>query len=210
MTSLIDNFIIQIDRALYSIAAKEVASRQPSPAEAVEETELTQEEASLSASLMRVNHTGEVCAQALYLGQSISSDSPKVRARMQQAAEEEADHLSWCQQRLQELQDKPSILNPLFYRLSFFIGLGVGSINDKISLGFTGAIEEQVCEHLERHQKRLPLKDLKSRAIIEQMLIDERNHSDNAYISGGIRFPKPVQRLMTLGSKVMTLTAARI
>ena len=171
---------------------------------------LTEEERKLSASLMRVNHTGEVCAQALYRGQAMTAKLPNVREEMEHAAEEEADHLAWCETRLSELDSNTSVLNPIFYTLSFGLGAAAGLAGDKISLGFVAATEDQVCEHLRDHQNRLPSNDAQSRAIIDQMLIDEEKHGHAALAAGGMEFPTPVKKSMTLLSKVMTGLTAKI
>ena len=210
MTSLIDNLIIQADKALRVVAAKPAMPSKLSPAEQVSEQPLNSEERKLSAGLMRINHTGEVCAQALYQGQSISAKLPNVRAEMEQAAIEEADHLAWCEQRLQQLNSQPSLLNPLFYGLSFSIGYVTGLISDRISLGFIGATEDQVCEHLRSHSNRLPEKDQKSQAIIQQMIDDEERHGNNAYAAGGVQFPQPVKQMMSMMSKLMTESTFRL
>ena len=210
MTSFIDNLIIQADKALRVVAAKPAPPSKNSPAEDVSEQPMSHKEQKLSAGLMRINHTGEVCAQALYQGQSISAKLPNVRSEMEQAAAEEADHLAWCEQRLQQLNSQPSILNPIFYGLSFSIGYGTGLISDRISLGFIGATEDQVCKHLYNHSQRLPSKDQKSQAIIQQMINDEERHGSNAYAAGGVQFPAPVKGLMSLLSKVMTESTFRL
>jgi ubiquinone biosynthesis monooxygenase Coq7 len=158
---------------------------------------------------MRVNHAGEVCAQALYQGQALTAKLPAVREEMEHAADEEIDHLAWCQERLQQLDSHPSLLNPLWYGLSFGIGAAAGKISDRISLGFVAATEDQVCKHLEDHLQRLPEQDERSRAVVEQMLVDEEKHAHSALNAGGMRFPAPVKGLMTLVSKAMTKTSYR-
>jgi ubiquinone biosynthesis monooxygenase Coq7 len=162
------------------------------------------------AGLMRINHTGEVCAQALYQGQALTAKNKAVRDAMQIAADEEIDHLVWCEQRLEELDSHTSYLGPVFYGLSFGIGALTGAISDKISLGFVEATEDQVCKHLQDHLAQVPESDEKTRAILSQMLIDEANHAEMAIAQGGKTFPKPVKSLMTLMSKVMTATTYRI
>lgn len=210
--SLIDNLIVQADRALRTLAAgSDMTSERPSPARAIaQQEELSEAERKQAAGLMRVNHTGEVCAQALYQGQALTAKLPHVRAEMEQAAEEEIDHLVWCQERIDALGSHTSYLNPVFYGLSFAIGAGAGLVSDKVSLGFVAATEDQVCKHLENHLQHLPPQDLKSRAVVEQMLEDEARHADMALSAGGYRFPAPVKGLMTLVSKAMTKTAYRI
>src|SRR5690606_34450581 len=158
------------------------------------------------AGLMRINHTGEVCAQALYQGQALTARLPRVRQAMEHAAEEEIDHLAWCEQRIRQLGSHTSVLNPLFYGLSFGIGASAGLISDRISLGFVAATEDQVCKHLDDHLGQLPAEDEKSRAILEQMRVDEAEHSTNAIAAGGLRFPAPIKFGMSMMAKVMTKT----
>jgi ubiquinone biosynthesis monooxygenase Coq7 len=156
---------------------------------------------------MRVNHTGEVCAQALYQGQALTAKLPEVRAEMERAADEEIDHLAWCEERVRQLGGHLSLLNPLWYGMSFGLGAAAGVVGDKVSLGFVSAIEDQVCEHLEEHLQTLPIHDEKSRAIVEKMLEDEAHHSHAALAAGGLQFPQPVKRGMTLVSRLMTKTS---
>jgi ubiquinone biosynthesis monooxygenase Coq7 len=209
--SLIDNLIINADRALRTLAAgSDMSSERPSPALPLNETELSEAERKKSAALMRVNHTGEVCAQALYQGQALTAKLPTVRAEMEKAAEEEVDHLVWCQERIDALGSHTSYLNPVWYGISFAIGAGAGLVSDKVSLGFVAATEEQVCKHLHDHLQELPENDTRSRAVVEQMLEDEARHADMALGAGGYNFPTPVKGLMTLVSKVMTTTSYRI
>jgi len=159
---------------------------------------------------MRINHTGEVCAQALYQGQALTARLPRVRQAMEHAAEEEIDHLAWCEQRIRQLGSHTSVLNPLFYGLSFGIGASAGLISDRISLGFVAATEDQVCKHLDEHLERIPETDQKSRAILLQMREDEARHSTAALDAGGLRFPAPIKFGMSLMAKVMTKTTYRI
>ena len=156
---------------------------------------------------MRVNHTGEVCAQALYQGQALTAKLPNVRAEMERAADEEVDHLAWCEERVKQLGGQLSIFNPLWYGLSLGLGAAAGLVGDKTSLGFVSAIEDQVCEHLEEHLQTLPPCDEKSRAIVEKMLEDEARHSHAALAAGGTQFPAPVKKWMTLVSRLMTRTS---
>jgi len=151
-----------------------------------------------------------VCAQALYQGQALTARLPRVREAMEQAADEEIDHLAWCDQRLRQLGSHTSVLNPLFYGLSFGLGATAGLISDRISLGFVAATEDQVCKHLDDHLQQLPEDDEKSRAILEQMRTDEAEHSTAALEAGGLRFPAPVKFGMSLMAKVMTKTTYRI
>ena len=159
---------------------------------------------------MRVNHTGEVCAQALYQGQAATARLVDVRESMAQAAEEEIDHLAWCEERLDQLHSHPSILNPLWYALSYGMGALAGIAGDKWSLGFVAETEDQVCEHLEDHLGKLPEQDKKSKAILEQMIIDEKQHGALARKAGGVELPLPVRQAMTAMSQVMKKTTYRI
>ena len=205
-----DRLLMQADTALRTLLPFSGQPTRPSPAITCHETELNDKDARHVAGLMRINHTGEVCAQALYQGQSLTARLPQIRERMEQAADEEIDHLVWCEQRLKQLDSHTSVLNPLFYGLSFGIGATAGLISDRVSLGFVAATEDQVCKHLDEHLKQLPPTDEKSRAILEQMRLDEARHSTMALNAGGIRFPLPVKLGMTLLSKVMTKTTYRI
>ncbi len=206
--SLIDNFIINADRALRTLAAgSDMTCERPSPALPLDEADLDDSERRHAAALMRVNHTGEVCAQALYQGQALTAKLPQVRNEMEHAAEEEIDHLVWCQERIDALGSHTSYLNPVWYGLSFAIGAGAGLVSDKISLGFVAATEDQVCKHLQSHLQQLPVTDLRSRAVVEQMLADEARHADMALSAGGYNFPASVKGIMTLVSKAMTQTS---
>ncbi|MFA0810912.1 2-polyprenyl-3-methyl-6-methoxy-1,4-benzoquinone monooxygenase [Microbulbifer epialgicus] len=200
----LDRLLIQADRALRTLSPGEPCHRRPSPAKSEAETELSDTERKHAAGLMRVNHSGEVCAQALYQGQALTAKLPEVRGEMERAADEEIDHLAWCEQRLKELDSRPSLLNPLWYGLSFGLGAAAGKVSDRISLGFVAATEERVCKHLRSHLQQLPLQDNKSRAVVEQMLIDEEEHAHAALAAGGKRFPAPVKGAMSLVAKVMT------
>lgn len=206
----IDHFITRADRALRTLTAAEQHAQRPSPAANFSEHELNAEEKRHAAGLMRVNHAGEVCAQALYQGQALTAKLPNVRAEMEHAAAEEIDHLVWCQERLNALDSHTSYLNPVWYGLSFAIGAGAGLVSDKVSLGFVAATEDQVCQHLEKHLTELPAQDEKSRAVVAQMLRDEARHADMALNAGGYKFPAPVKGLMTLVSKAMTKTSYQI
>ncbi|WP_323815101.1 2-polyprenyl-3-methyl-6-methoxy-1,4-benzoquinone monooxygenase [Cellvibrio sp. NN19] len=209
--SLIDKVIINADRALRTLAAgSDMTCERPSPARPLDEADLSEAERKKAAALMRVNHTGEVCAQALYQGQALTAKLPHVRAEMEHAADEEIDHLVWCQERIDALGSHTSYLNPVWYGLSFAIGAGAGLVSDKVSLGFVAATEDQVCKHLQEHLQELPIQDSRSRAVIEQMLVDEANHAQMALNAGGYQFPLPVKGLMTLVSKVMTTASYRI
>jgi ubiquinone biosynthesis monooxygenase Coq7 len=208
--SSIDRFIGQIDAALRTSFSSAPVPYRNSPSTDIEENELTEEQRQHSIGLMRVNHTGEVCAQALYQGQALTAKLPEVGEQMREAADEEIDHLAWCEQRIDQLGGKTSVLNPLWYGMSFAIGAGAGLVSDKLSLGFVAATEDQVCQHLEKHLDQLPCEDKKSRLIVEQMLEDEARHAESALDAGGHRFPKPVLKLMTLISSAMTQSSYKI
>ncbi len=208
--SFIDQVLTNADRALRALTPDTQVHNRPSPGKYVSETELTTQEKKHAAGLMRVNHSGEICAQALYQGQALTAKLPEVRHEMEDAADEEIDHLAWCEERIKQLDSHTSVLNPLWYSLSFGIGAGAGLISDKVSLGFVAATEEQVCKHLQSHLQALPEQDHKSRAIVETMLEDEAKHAHTALAAGGLNFPAPVKGLMTLVSKAMTKTSYRI
>ena len=208
--SFIDQTIVEADRILRTLAPNSSTPSTPSPAQQTNSHDLDEREKKRSAALMRVNHTGEVCAQALYQGQALTAKLPNVRKEMEKAADEELDHLSWCAQRIDELDSHTSHLNPLFYAMSFGLGAVAGKISDKTSLGFVAATEELVCEHLENHLEKLPEQDLKSRAIVEQMLEDESRHANTALKAGGTPFPTIVKTPMRALSKVMTTLTYRI
>tara|TARA_Y100001968_G_scaffold303082_1_gene316921 strand:+ start:9094 stop:9699 length:606 start_codon:yes stop_codon:yes gene_type:complete len=201
---------MQADAALRTLLPFSGQPSRPSPAVLKNDSELTESETRHVAGLMRINHTGEVCAQALYQGQALTARLPQVRQAMEQAADEEIDHLAWCEQRIRQLGSHTSVLNPLFYGLSFGIGASAGLISDRISLGFVAATEDQVCKHLDEHLGQLPAGDDKSRAILEQMREDEAQHSTAAIEAGGLRFPAPIKFGMSLMSKVMTKATYRI
>jgi len=206
----LDHLLLQADRALRTLSPGAPCHARPSPAKMELEAELSDAERRHAAGLMRVNHSGEVCAQALYQGQALTAKLPQVRGEMEQAADEEIDHLAWCEQRLRELDSRPSLLNPLWYGLSFGLGAAAGKVSDRISLGFVAATEEQVCKHLQSHLQELPAEDRKSRAVVEQMLVDEEEHGHAALAAGGTRFPAPLKGLMSLVSKVMTSASYRV
>lgn len=208
--TLADRLLMEADKALRTVSGASQAVTRPSPGKMQNEKPLSATDREHAAGLMRVNHSGEVCAQALYQGQALTANLAAVREEMQQAATEEIDHLQWCDERLRELDSQPSVLNPLWYALSFGIGAGAGLIGDKISLGFVAATEEQVCSHLENHLQTLPQDDQKSRAIVEQMLLDERKHGHGALAAGGKDFPPAIKSIMTAVSKMMTKTSYRL
>lgn len=201
-----DALIGNIDQAVRTLFGRPAVTGRPPPSDAVQTADLSPSQQRLAARLMRVNHTGEVCAQALYQGQSLTAQLNTVRERMEQAAEEENDHLAWCEERLQELDSRTSVLNPLFYAGAFAIGALAGKVGDRWSLGFVAETEYQVVQHLDSHLKRLPEQDQVSRAILEQMKEDEARHATNAVIAGGVRLPLPVRVLMKGASKIMTTT----
>ncbi|MDM8357878.1 2-polyprenyl-3-methyl-6-methoxy-1,4-benzoquinone monooxygenase [Pandoraea communis] len=209
-----DSLISELDRGLRAIAGITQASR-PTPATAsasnsdalVGDDALTPQERRHVAGLMRVNHVGEVCAQALYQAQKLATTRPELRAAFEHAGKEEEDHLAWTAHRLSELGSRPSLLNPLWYAGAFAIGFVAGKCGDKVSLGFVSETERQVEHHLESHLDDLPPHDLRSRAIVDQMRIDEIEHGRAARDAGGIELPAPVQRVMRAAAKVMTTTA---
>ena len=202
--SYIDKFLAQVDLALKTITSENPVHDRPSPAKNLNEPELTESEKKQAAALMRVKHTGEVCAQALYQGQALTAKLDTVRYEMEHAAKEEIDHLAWCRERVVQLGQKPSIFNPIWYGMSFGVGACAGIISDKLSLGFVAATEDQVCKHLALHLEKLPSIDIKSRKIVETMLEDDDNHAEKALGDGGVNFPLPAKTLMTAVSKTMT------
>jgi len=208
----LDRIILTLDNALRTSLGSHVAARPcPRPDEGSGEAPaLTPEEKRLSASLMRVNHVGEVCAQALYASQAWGTDDPALKAQFEAAAAEETDHLAWTEQRLQELGGRTSLLNPLWYAGAFAIGLVAAKVSDRHSLGFVVETERQVEAHLNSHMDRLPAADAASRAIVAQMRDDEVAHADAAEKAGGVPLPAPVRGLMKLAAMVMTTTAHRI
>jgi ubiquinone biosynthesis monooxygenase Coq7 len=207
----LDAWLAAADNALRTLAAGAHAAR-PNPAHAhgADAAVLNQAERELAGALMRVNHVGEVCAQALYQAQALTARSGGLRRQMLEAAREETDHLAWTQQRLAELGDRPSLLNPLWYAGAFGIGLLAGRLGDARSLGFVIETERQVEQHLASHLDRLPVADTRSRAIVEQMKTDEHRHADAAQEAGGAELPLPVRGLMRLAARVMTGAAHRI
>ncbi len=202
--SLIDRLCIQAEQGLRLISGVADAHNRPNPACNTTEDYMSADERKLSAALMRVNHSGEVCAQALYFGQALLARRPELQAHLQEAALEEGDHLLWCQQRIEELGGHTSYLNPAWYTFSVLIGMLAACCGDKISLGFIAATEKQVEQHLEGHLQRLPEQDIKSRKIVKQMQIDEQQHGMNAISAGGEPLPAFVQNTMRKIAKVMT------
>lgn len=202
--SFTDRLIGEIDKAIKVLSAPATAAR-PLPAGDCSDAEpVTGEAARLSARLMRVNHAGEVAAQALYQGQALTARTETVAAQMRQAAAEETDHLAWCEQRLAELGGRTSVLNPLWYAGSWLIGAVAGGFGDRVSLGFITETERQVESHLRDHLQRLPAQDTASRAVLEQMKIDEIRHGAKAEELGGVALPAPLRGLMGLTSRLMT------
>ena len=208
--SALDLVLAELDHALRTVASRSRAARAPSPAATVPEAELDAPAQRHAAGLMRVNHSGEVCAQALYRGQALTARSVATRTDMAAAAHEEEDHLDWCQQRLDELDARPSLLNPVWYAASFALGAGAGLIGDRLGLGFVAATEDQVCEHLRDHLDRLPSGDARSRTLVTRMLDDEARHAHRARDAGALMFPAPVKAAMTLTSRLMTVLSYRV
>lgn len=208
--SFADKLLTNFDKAVRTLAPGKVTHFRPSPSRNMDDVSMSEVERKHAAGLMRVNHSGEVCAQALYQGQALTAKLPHIRDEMEQAAAEEIDHLAWCQERLDALDSQPSVLNPLWYGLSFGVGAVAGLIGDKVSLGFVAATEDQVCKHLENHLQELPEQDVKSRAVVGKMLEDEARHAHAALDAGGVNFPAPIKGAMTAVSKVMTKASYKI
>lgn len=208
--STIDQLLIQFDQALRTCVPGTTEANRESPAANADEIELSNLEKQHAAGLMRINHTGEVCAQALYQGQAATALLGEIRKSMEQAAEEEVDHLAWCEQRLTELDSRPSVLNFLWYALSFGLGAAAGLAGDKWSLGFVAETEHQVCEHLEDHLSKLPKQDNKSRAILKQMIADEKHHEETARQAGGLEPPIAIRQAMNAMSQLMKKTTYHI
>jgi len=205
--SVLDTVIVECDKAVKTVFGKPETTDRPTPGYELAEEILTTAEQARSNRLMRVNHAGEVSAQALYQGQALTAKLPEVRQAMEQAAIEENDHLLWCQQRVHYFGGHTSILNPLWYAGSFAIGAVAGKIGDKWSLGFVAETEKQVVKHLDEHMEQISPSDKKSRAILEQMKVDELHHGTVALEAGGAKLPQPVTLVMGLMSKVMTKTS---
>jgi 3-demethoxyubiquinol 3-hydroxylase len=205
----LDRLLAGIERALETVAGSPEAHRI-SPAHGVAGAELDDGERRHAAGLMRINHTGEVCAQALYDGQAALARKEENRAHLLHAAAEETDHLAWCAERLRELDSRPSLLNPLWYVGSYAIGAAAAVAGDKVSLGFVVETEKQVEAHLAEHMDKLPEQDDRSRAVLKQMQTDEVQHAQNARNRGGITLPFPIPQLMHVSSMVMKTVAYRI
>ena len=207
----IDKAISEFDKALKTVFdVQTITTDRPLPGDDLDEAELTEEAKRHSLGLMRVNHAGEVSAQALYQGQALTAKLPDVRAAMQQAALEENDHLVWCKQMIDALGGHTSVLNPIWYGASFALGAVAGQMGDKWSLGFVVETEKQVVEHLDEHLAKIDQSDLKSRAVLEKMREDELHHVTQAHQAGAAELPEPIKRLMGLVSKIMTTTSYRI
>jgi ubiquinone biosynthesis monooxygenase Coq7 len=203
MLNSLDTLIVEFDTGLRTLLAKPHSARAHPDANIVE-ADLTEAEKKQASALMRVNHTGEVCAQALYSGQSLTSKSAKTISALKQAALEETEHLAWCETRISELGGRISLLNPLFYFCSFSLGVIAGAVGDKWSLGFVEETEKQVGAHLASHLEKLPQSDQKTRKIIEQMQQDEAKHANEAKQHGAAELPAPAKFLMQQVSKLMT------
>jgi len=205
----LDRIIVEFDKGLRTLLS-EAHSVRPYPDANVAEAPLSEAEKRHAAALMRVNHSGEICAQALYQGQALTARDPKVQQRLQHAAQEETEHLAWTSHRVHELGGHLSLLNPLWYTGSLALGAFAGLLGDKWNLGFLSETEQQVGAHLQSHLSRLPQQDEKSRVIVSQMYTDEIGHADMAVELGGVELPNPVPMLMKLNGRVMTSAAYRI
>jgi len=202
----LDKLVVEFDKGLRTLFAPAPTLR-PLPGNDLPDADLCAEEKNRTVSLMRINHCGEICAQALYQGQALTARNEEVKAALVQAAWEETEHLNWTETRIKELGGRTSLLNPLWYTSSLAIGALAGALGDKWNLGFLAETEHQVEKHLESHLESLPPQDQKSRAILEQMKIDEIHHADTALEHGGAPLPLPVKAAMKLSSKIMTKTA---
>ena len=205
-----DRLIAGIDGALRTVAAPNNRHTRKNPAGDTPEADLSPGEKSHAAGLMRVNHAGEVAAQGLYQGHAAVARDESTRAQMAKAADEELDHLGWCEQRLSELGESPSLLSPVWYAGSFAIGAASGVLGDRWSLGFVEETERQVADHLSGHLQSLPENDARSRAIVEQMRIEEERHGADAAAAGAAKLPGPVRQLMRVTAKIMTRAAYRV
>lgn len=204
---MLDRLIVEFDKGLKTLTAN-AHSVRPHPDQKISQAtdELTSEEKRHAASLMRINHCGEVCAQALYNGQALTAKNPETVKALEQASKEETEHLAWCEKRIQELGGHTSFLNPIWYASSFTLGAIAGALGDKWNLGFLAETERQVGKHLNHHLETLPSNDAKSRAILEQMKIDEAEHAETAVHLGAAELPSPIKAAMQGMSKVMTKT----
>lgn len=201
-----DKILTAADAALRTLFARPAAS-QPSPAKGIPEAPLSDTQQRTAGALMRVNHVGEVCAQALYNAQALVTRDAPLRAHLLEAAREETDHLAWSRERLDALGQRPSLLNPLWFAGAFAIGLVAAKVSDRVSLGFVVETENQVSTHLGSHLERLPEEDQASRAVVQRMKDDEERHAAEAIAAGALPLPAPAQTLMRVAAKVMTTTA---
>jgi ubiquinone biosynthesis monooxygenase Coq7 len=199
-----DHALINLDQAVRTLFGRPRITERPNPAAAHDDVDLTEPERRHIGRLMRVNHTGEVCAQALYQGQALTARLPEVRESLERSAQEENDHLAWCEQRIEELGGRKSLVNPLWYAGSFAMGAAAGLAGDRWSLGFVVETERQVEDHLDAHIAQVPADDLRTRSILEQMKADEIHHATVAMDAGGAELPTPVKLAMKAVSKVMT------
>jgi len=201
-----DELLIRLDQGVRTVFGKPSGTKRRDPAEGVPDADLSATEKGIAAGLMRVNHAGEVCAQALYQGQALTAQQAEIREKLEQAAREENDHLAWCENRTQQLGGRVSYLNPLWYTGAFAVGAAAGMVGDKWNLGFLAETERQVVNHLEGHLTRLPENDAKSRAIIAQMRDDEARHASTALQAGAAQLPESVKAIMKIAARVMTRT----
>lgn len=207
--SFADQLMLNADQALRTLFGRPQVTERPNPADDMPDAELSDVQRDHVARLMRINHTGEVCAQALYQGQALTARDPVVRTSMERSAAEENDHLDWCEQRVEELGGRLSLLNPFWYAGSFAIGALAGVAGDKWSLGFVAETERQVEGHLDEHLEQVPAEDQRTRAILEQMKRDEIEHGQKALDHGGARLPAPIKALMKVTAKIMTTSVYR-
>ena len=205
--SRVDQLLSCADNALRTLSGAYVASRSCPGADQPDSAEMSPQQRGQAAALMRVNHVGEVCAQALYNAQTLATNDAALKQHFEAAAREEFDHLAWTQRRLRELNDRASLLNPLWYAGAFGIGLLAGRVSDRVSLGFVVETERQVEQHLQSHLDRLPGADQASRAIVQRMMEDEARHAADARAAGAVELPAPIKLAMRLAAKVMTRTA---
>ena len=205
-----DQLLMNVDQALRTLFGRPQVTERPNPATPLPEAELGKSERDHIGRLMRINHTGEVCAQALYQGQALTARDPAVRKSMERSAAEENDHLDWCEQRVEELGGHLSLLNPFWYAGSFALGAVAGVAGDKWSLGFVAETEKQVEGHLDEHLGQVPQQDRRTRAILEQMKTDEIEHGQKALDHGGAKLPGPIRGLMKATAKIMTTSVYRI
>ncbi|MBN8726705.1 MAG: 2-polyprenyl-3-methyl-6-methoxy-1,4-benzoquinone monooxygenase [Xanthomonadales bacterium] len=208
--SPLDRLLIELQRAVETVAIAAPTAAQPSPAGDIEDTPLDESARRHAAGLMRINHVGEVCAQALYFGQAAVAREEPLRGQLLDAAAEETDHLAWCGERLAELGSRPSLLNPLWYAGAYAIGLGAGLVGDRVSLGFVVETERQVEAHLGEHLQTLPPGDERSRAIVARMKEDEARHAANARAAGATELPRPIPGVMRFAANVMKKVAYRV